>query len=58
MTPIFRRVFHFGKRQADAEDISDMWRDDFVTFYLGCSFSFENALIRRGIPIRNIEVEM
>ena len=51
-----RRVYRYGKRQDDKEDISDLWSDDLVTFYLGCSFSFESALLRRGIPIRNIEV--
>uniref|UniRef100_UPI00398EB5D0 D-glutamate cyclase, mitochondrial isoform X2 n=1 Tax=Pristiophorus japonicus TaxID=55135 RepID=UPI00398EB5D0 len=28
---------------------------DMVTFYLGCSFSFESALLKAGVPIRNIE---
>ena len=28
---------------------------DFVTFYLGCSFSFEEAMISHGIPVRNVE---
>ncbi|XP_078090606.1 D-glutamate cyclase, mitochondrial isoform X1 [Mustelus asterias] len=28
---------------------------DMVTFYLGCSFSFESALLQAGVPLRNIE---
>ncbi|XP_072350214.1 D-glutamate cyclase, mitochondrial isoform X2 [Scyliorhinus torazame] len=28
---------------------------DMVTFYLGCSFSFESALLKAGVPVRNIE---
>lgn len=28
---------------------------DMVTFYLGCSFSFEKAAQKAGIPIRNVE---
>ncbi|NWV68063.1 GLUCM protein, partial [Malurus elegans] len=28
---------------------------DMVTFYLGCSFSFEKAVQKAGIPIRNVE---
>ncbi|KAM7026113.1 D-glutamate cyclase, mitochondrial isoform 3-T3 [Acridotheres tristis] len=28
---------------------------DMVTFYLGCSFSFEKAVQKDGIPIRNVE---
>ena len=34
-------------------DITDLWRDDFVTFLLGCSFSFEEALEAAGIPVRH-----
>ena len=36
-------------------DIVKYWRDDLVAFLLGCSFSFEGALIEAGIPIRHIE---
>jgi len=41
---------------ASAEDKSkSLWQDDFVTFVIGCSFSFEDALIRGGVPIRHID---
>jgi uncharacterized protein YcsI (UPF0317 family) len=36
-------------------DINALWRDDLVTFVIGCSFSFEQALIEAGVPIRHIE---
>jgi len=36
-------------------EIDALWRDDFVTFVLGCSFSFETALLRADIPVRHIE---
>lgn len=36
-------------------DIRDVWRDDFVAFVIGCSFSFEEALIADGIRLRHIE---
>jgi uncharacterized protein YcsI (UPF0317 family) len=36
-------------------DISGLWREDFVAFFLGCSFSFEAALDTAGLPIRHIE---
>ena len=39
----------------EVTDISDHWREDLVTVALGCSFTFENALIRHGIPVRHIE---
>ncbi|KAL2099020.1 hypothetical protein ACEWY4_005500 [Coilia grayii] len=28
---------------------------DMVSFYLGCSFSFERALEKAGVPVRNVE---
>lgn len=48
------RVFKDGQFSAEVSDIRDIWRDDFVVFLLGCSFSFEEALISVGIEIRNI----
>ncbi len=36
-------------------EIQPFWRDDLVCFLLGCSFSFENALLRAGLPVRHIE---
>jgi len=41
-----------GEREVN--DISDLWRDDLVVFLLGCSFSFEEALIAEGLDVRNI----
>ena len=49
------RVFRDGVFVEEVTDISDHWRDDLVTVALGCSFTFENALIRHGIPVRHIE---
>ena len=34
---------------------SALWRDDLVSFLLGCSFSFERALLKSGIPLRYLE---
>lgn len=50
------RVFKDGKFSAEVSDISSLWRDDFVAFALGCSFSFEEALIDAGIGVRHIEL--
>ncbi len=36
-------------------DIASLWRDDFVWFAIGCSFSFEEALMSDGIALRHIE---
>lgn len=49
------RVFRDGQFCDEVTDISDLWTNDFVTVALGCSFTFENALLRSGIPVRHIE---
>lgn len=48
-------VYREGKLQETVTDIASLWQDDFVTFLLGCSFSFEQALLGAGIPVRHIE---
>lgn len=49
------RVFRDGKHEKDVADVRDLWRDDLVTFILGCSFSFEEALLQAGLPLRYVE---
>ena len=51
------RVFKSGKMISEVTDISDYWRDDFVTFLLGCSFTFESALIEAGINLKHYELK-
>ena len=48
------RVFRDGELTAEVPDITDLWRDDLVTFALGCSFSFEEALLADGLEVRNV----
>jgi uncharacterized protein YcsI (UPF0317 family) len=48
------RVFRDGRLESECTDIADLWRDDLVTFALGCSFSFEEALIADGLDVRNV----
>lgn len=48
------RVFRDGTLEQEIPDISGLWRDDFVTFALGCSFSFEEALLADGLEVRNV----
>jgi len=48
------RLFIDGLFERELTDIKQLWRDDLVTFVLGCSFSFEEALIADGLEIRNI----
>ena len=47
-------VFENGEQVEETADVSELWRDDLVTFALGCSFSFEEALIADGLEVRNI----
>ena len=49
------RVFRDGALVGEQSDIRDLWRDDMVSVALGCSFTFENALVAAGIPVRHIE---
>ena len=49
------RVYKDGLLVDEPYDIANQWRDDLVSFVLGCSFSFEQALVEAGIPLRHIE---
>jgi uncharacterized protein YcsI (UPF0317 family) len=49
------RVFRDGIFAEEVGDITDLWTDDLVTVALGCSFTFENAMLRNDIPVRHIE---
>jgi uncharacterized protein YcsI (UPF0317 family) len=49
------RVWRDGEVVEEPTDIMAHWRDDLVAFVLGCSFSFEEALLAEGLPIRHIE---
>jgi len=49
------RIYRHGELEAEVTEITDYWRDDLVAFLLGCSFTFEAALLAAGIPVRHIE---
>src|SRR5262245_16792067 len=49
------RVWRDGQLAAEPSDIRSLWRDDFVSFVIGCSFTFESALLEAGLPVRHIE---
>jgi len=49
------RVWEHGELTGEYTDISHLWRDDFVYFLIGCSFSFEGELLALGVPVRHIE---
>jgi uncharacterized protein YcsI (UPF0317 family) len=48
------RIFEHGRAIGPVNDIRDYWRDDLVAFVLGCSFSFEEALLADGLEVRNL----
>jgi uncharacterized protein YcsI (UPF0317 family) len=49
------RVWRDGEAIEEPLDVKAHWRDDLVAFVIGCSFSFEEALLADDIPIRHIE---
>jgi uncharacterized protein YcsI (UPF0317 family) len=49
------RVYSHGELVDEPCALGEWWRDDLVSFLLGCSFTFENALVEAGIPVRHVE---
>lgn len=48
------RVWRHGELVDEPTDIRALWRDDLVSFVIGCSFSFEQALADEGVPLRHV----
>ena len=49
------RIYKDGVLADEVTDVKAFWRDDLVAFLLGCSFTFEWALLDAGIPLRHVE---
>ena len=49
------RIYIDGVLKEETTDASSFWREDLVSFLIGCSFSFEGELLAAGIPVRHIE---
>ena len=49
------RVHVDGEVVDEPTDVRDVWREDLVAFLIGCSFTFERALLAAGLPVRHIE---
>ncbi|MBE0452747.1 MAG: putative hydro-lyase [Roseovarius sp.] len=47
-------IYRHGRLDGSVTDITDLWTPDMVAFALGCSFTFEHALIRAGIPLWHV----
>jgi len=48
-------IYRNGRIADEVTDLRSVWRDDLVSFLLGCSFTFEAALLQSGVPVRHIE---
>ncbi|MFQ5988878.1 MAG: putative hydro-lyase [Candidatus Methylomirabilales bacterium] len=51
------RVYRGGELEQEMTDLRGVWRDDLVAFLLGCSFTFDVALQKAGVPVRHLEEE-
>lgn len=49
------RVYRDGVLAEEVTDLRGLWRDDLVAFLLGCSFTFEAALLKADVPVRHLE---
>ena len=49
------KVYENGEMVDELESVADLWSGDMVSFLLGCSFTFEDALIGAGIPLPHVE---
>jgi uncharacterized protein YcsI (UPF0317 family) len=52
------RIYRHGILAEEVDDITPFWRDDLVSFLLGCSFTFEHPLMDAGIQIRHIDLNV
>ncbi len=50
------RVWEHGRMIDEPHDVRAIWRDDLVSFAVGCSFSFEDALLAEGIALRHVQM--
>lgn len=49
------RLYRDGALVDEPIDLTPFWNDDLVSFLIGCSFTFESALIEAGLPVRHVE---
>src|SRR5262245_14340931 len=49
------RVYRHGELVNEPTDLWPVWQNDSVAFLIGCSFTFESALLQAGLPLRHIE---
>jgi uncharacterized protein YcsI (UPF0317 family) len=49
------RVYRRGELVDRPQSVETYWREDFVSFLIGCSFTFEWAMLQAGLPVRHVE---
>jgi uncharacterized protein YcsI (UPF0317 family) len=49
-------VYRQGELVDEPTNLQSVWRDDLVAFLLGCSFTFESAMLQAKLPVRHIEM--
>jgi uncharacterized protein YcsI (UPF0317 family) len=47
------RIWRDGELVAEPHDLHAVWRGDLVSVVIGCSFSFEEALLQADVPVRH-----
>ena len=50
------RVWRDGELVGEPTSVEDVWRNDLVAFVIGCSFTFEDALLADGVPLRHVSL--
>jgi len=48
-------IYRDGKLDVEVEDVTPYWPERSVAFLIGCSFSYDGALLDAGIPLRSVE---
>lgn len=49
------RVYENGALMEEPPDIRERWREDLVSFLIGCSFTFERALLEAGLRLAHLD---
>ena len=49
-------IYKDGVKVDEVTDAYSYWQEDFTGFLIGCSFSFEEALLQEGIDVRHISM--
>jgi len=49
------RIYENGRIVEEPTDIKSYWRDDLVSFLIGCSFTFERALLDAGLYLAHLD---